>query len=546
MKAGYPVSDTMKLPAILQIGIVSLKHDFMMKKFLLILLAVFTLISCSKEFLDENTKGLMLPPDSFRTKEELEKWVNGTYGLLNLMFNDPREFMFYLGGDDVTADPGTDPPNYIVFDVFSPGINWVSYNSIRMWAACYKTIKQTNTIILNVNESDINQKIPEIYKKRALGQAYFVRALTYYFLARIWGEVPLITDLDVSYSLKKSSFKEIFDLIISDLKKAEILLPETWKNDPGATELEKTTYYARPSAGSAKALLASVYLTMAGYPLKETSNYALAAAKAKEVIDKKTIYGYNLMTDYADLWLNANNLNSETVFGCFYNHLYENWKDDPDGSLASLNMVCPLVYKPVDFGGWGNIFAELAFFREFPSGPRKNATFLTEAKKSPEDPVVNWQQFRRKHPHYKKWLDVEGFSYDYISKYIDWRSSRTMMIIRYAEVLLVYAEAKAMSDGPDASAYASINEVRNRAGLPDLNPGLAATAFRDSVINERKWEFAGNEPNSRWFDMVRTETVEAATMKRDPQEFPLQNQPDKSFYFTPIPQEEKSLNPNLK
>ena len=110
-----------------------------------------------------------------------------------------------------------------------------------------------------------------------------------------------------------------------------------------------------------------------------------------------------------------------------------------------------------------------------------------------------------------------------------------MMIIRYAEVLLIYAESKSMSGGPDASAYEAINLVRNRAGLSDLVPGLTATAFRDSVINERKWEFAGNEPNSRWFDMVRTETVEEATFKRDPLESALMSQPDKSFYFAPVP-----------
>jgi len=517
-----------------------------MNNYIVVILISFCFSSCSNDFLDEKDYGLIRPSGSFETTEELERWVTGTYGLLNLMFNDPREYMFYLGGDDVTADPGKDPPNYLVFDVFSPGINWVSYVTRQMWSACYKTIKQTNTIILNVNESDINQKIPEIHKKRALGQAYFIRALTYYFLVRIWGEIPLITDLNVSYSLKKSSYKEIYDMIVSDLKKAELLLPDKWNNDPDANELEKITYYARATAGSAKALLASVYLTMSGYPLKETSDYALAAAKAKEVIDNSNIYGYDLMTDFADLWLNANNINRETVFGCFYNHLYENWAVDPDGSLASLNMVCPLVYKPVDFGGWGDIFTELSFFREFPSGPRKNATFLTEARMSPSDTIITWQDFRNKHPHYKKWLDVEGFTTDNIGLYIDWRSSRTVMIIRYAEVLLIYAEAKAMSDGPDASAYEAVNLVRNRAGLPDLTPGLAAIAFRDSVINERKWEFAGNEPNSRWFDMVRTETVEAATLKRDIKEVPLANQPDKSYYFTPIPQEERYLNNNLK
>ncbi len=111
--------------------------------------------------------------------------------------------------------------------------------------------------------------------------------------------------------------------------------------------------------------------------------------------------------------------------------------------------------------------------------------------------------------------------------------------------MLVYAEAKAMSDGPDALAYTCVNRVKSRAGLPDLTPGLTATAFRDSVIMERKWEFAGNEPCARWQDMVRTETVESATAKRDPKEIPLVNQPSKELYFAPIPSVDRVLNPNM-
>jgi hypothetical protein len=132
-----------------------------------------------------------------------------------------------------------------------------------------------------------------------------------------------------------------------------------------------------------------------------------------------------------------------------------------------------------------------------------------------------------------------------MSAYIDWWSSRTVQVIRYAEVLLVYAEAKAMSGGPDALAYQCLNRVRNRAGLENVPAGLSNTTFRDMVIDERKWEFAGMEPNARWYDMVRTETVESATAKRDPAEEPLRNQPNKDRYFAPIPSRELELNPNL-
>ena len=93
--------------------------------------------------------------------------------------------------------------------------------------------------------------------------------------------------------------------------------------------------------------------------------------------------------------------------------------------------------------------------------------------------------------------------------YNDWTSSRTTIAMRYAEVLLIYAEAQAMASSPDATAYAAINQVRTRAGLPNLESGLSQTAFRDAVIAERSWEFAGIEANgSNWFDLVRTETVE--------------------------------------
>jgi len=129
--------------------------------------------------------------------------------------------------------------------------------------------------------------------------------------------------------------------------------------------------------------------------------------------------------------------------------------------------------------------------------------------------------------------------------YIDWWGSRTVQVVRYAEVLLIYAEAKAMSGGPDALAYTCLNRVRTRAGLENVPSGLSGVAFRDKVVEERKWEFAGLEPCSRWFDMVRTETVESATAKRDPADIKLVNQPSKERYFSPIPQRDRSLNPNL-
>jgi hypothetical protein len=239
--------------------------------------------------------------------------------------------------------------------------------------------------------------------------------------------------------------------------------------------------------------------------------------------------------------------NAEDVFACHFNTDAGDWSDN--GTSSNGNMWAPSSGFPENLGGWSDFFAELNFFNEFPDGPRKDATFLTKGQKTPKDAVIGWQNFTGAHPYYKKMVDMPGFDETNMGNYINWWSSRTVQVIRYAEVLLIYAEAEAMSAGPDDLAYKCLNRVRNRAGLASVETGLSATAFRDKVLDERKWEFAGMEPCCRWFDMVRTETVASATAKRNASEVPLVNKPDDNshaYYFAPIPEKDVLLNPNLK
>jgi hypothetical protein len=133
-------------------------------------------------------------------------------------------------------------------------------------------------------------------------------------------------------------------------------------------------------------------------------------------------------------------------------------------------------------------------------------------------------------------------------------------IIRYPMVLLDYAEASAMAAGaPTVDSYAAINKVRTRAGLPDLTTGLSATQFRDSVVYERAYEFAG-ENGIRWFDIVRLQLLPQVIAARDTAtlryghygsiiENPI---PEKYIadpshaYLAPIPKSEMDLNPAWK
>jgi hypothetical protein len=519
-----------------------------MKKYISFLLLAGILFSCSKDFLEEKTFGLIRPSDYFTTVSDLEKCVNALYSNNNLMYNESGALVACMGGDDVTTQSGGNKGGYLQFDTFN-----AQDNNDRLktaWNGAYGAIKQANVILLNIDKFVEPADQPELLKdqkNRALGQSYFIRALAYFNLVRIYGQVPIVTELEANYDVKKASFEDIYALIISDLQKAETLVPVDYKTATNASDMEKNSSYARANTGAVKALMASVYLSMAGYPLKDASKYALAAQKAKEVIDNESNYGYKLLTNYADLWKWQNGWlstgNAEDVFACYFNHTAGDWSDG--GTWSNGNMNAPLAFFPENFGGWSDAFAELTFFNEFPAGPRKDATFITSGQKTPTDPVITWQNFAYKHPYYNKYTDAPGYDPTNMGAWIDWWSSRTVQVIRYAEVLLVYAEAKAMSGGPDALAYTCLNRVRNRAGLDNAPAGLGGTAFRDMVVTERKWEFAGLEPCARWFDMVRTETVESATAKRDAAEIPLTKQPTKDNYFAPVPSGDRVLNPNL-
>jgi hypothetical protein len=282
---------------------------------------------------------------------------------------------------------------------------------------------------------------------------------------------------------------------------------------------------------------------MAGWPLKQTNYYALAAQKAKEVIDNSSTWGYALLPNFADLWKKESKYNSETVFGCYFNAQVPNAFENNSGNARPLSFVAE------EEGGWGDGYGEINFYKNFPAGPRKDATYQSKYYVN-NDPnsVVDWTQTIKRHPFFSKYRNDE--SYNAAKHYNDsWIDGRTVYMIRYAEVLLTYAEAQSMAASADATAYDAINQVRRRAGLNDLTAGLSQQDFRDSVLAEKGWEFAGVEPGgARWFDLIRTETAGKANSNRDPSEDALKNIPDDAshtYYWAPIPVQDQQLNPNF-
>lgn len=504
--------------------IIRKNYIVMRKSLVYILMVVAFLTACSDSFLDEDPKGQLTSDGFFKSAEDLELGLVAMYSKVNVLYNESQFATVLFGGDDITTRSGSNKEPFRQFDLFraTNDNNWMATH----WSLAYGAVWAANNIIVNYeNATDATEE----ERKLAAGQAYFIRALSYFYLVRGWNEIPLITSLEVNLEIEKSSPDKVYEVIVQDLKYAEEYLPVVW------TGIKKGV---APTKGAAKAQLASVYLTMAGYPIKDDSKYALAAQKAKEVMNDANKYGYRLLDNFADLWTREQ-FNDEIVFGLFYDRNIAPW------TWTNGNMRAPLASKPEEEGGWDDYFAEINFFNKFPEGPRKEATFQTVIRPDAET-TLNWTEGVQKHPYYKKMRDMDGYDPEQPWAYVDWWSSRTNIVIRYAEVLLIYAEAQAMATNPDQSTYDAVNAVRNRAGLDDLPEELSKLDFRDAVVMERAWEFAGAEINAaRWYDLVRLERVEEAAADRHESELPILNPPTKDDYFAPIPIGEILINPNL-
>jgi len=486
-----------------------------MKKYCFLLITIL-LGSCSSEFLDINPKGALYAESFYATADDLDMAVTGMYERLSRWTEYSNDLVYCTAGNDKTSQFD----NWQEVDVFdTEGDN---SEMATTWAELYVVINAANELLDRYQSADATEE----KKNVNAAQAHFFRAFCYFMLVRAYNEIPFYTSSSqVSTDLELSDSKEIYEQIISDLKIAETDLPDNWDSDSERAGVAVTN-------GAAKALLAYVYLCEAGYPVKKEGAYALAAAKAKEVMDGASTWGYRLMDNIADLYSKDYN--------------YENYACD-EVIFATFNedeYSCPLASFPSEFGGWDVYYAEISFFEDYPAGVRKDAVFQWEFPQE-DGTTKHYTEMNSKHPYYKQYWDGK-LDWDAMWEGMDWQNSRPQVALTYSNNLLVYAEAKAMSDGVDASAYKALNDIRKRAGLSDIATGLTAEQFRDSVVRERSWEFCGGyyciDP---WYDLVRLERVEESINNRNAAENPIVNTVSKDSYFAPYPENDALKNPNL-
>ena len=484
------------------------------KTFTLIASLLFV-FSCSD--LEEDRSGI-LSLDNLQSEADLLAALTPVYKQLQSAYRGFRIRTNTFGSDDLTTWWGGNKAPLRVFDGFNYGngenadINWLDYD----WKEFWKLIYHANSLVEGLKTSTA----PDASKAVIEAEARSLRAIAYLSLVKVYGNLPIILDgMTPTGDEQRATVLENYQHIEADLLYAEANLPAS-----GAT-----ANVGRVSSSVAKTALADLYLTWAGWPVKDTSKNALAATKAKDVIDM----GYHSLLPIDQLWSMENANSRESILSAQYS------KDE--GNTGNQMPAATSFHMA---RGWSDMYPELQFFRDFPEGARKDATFVTDIPnrgfsggkiitKTP--PTQEWSIAQRFHPMYGKWTKSEDLTVG--PRTIGFRAQE---VYRYSEVLLIYAEAKAASGSMDASALEALNQVKRRAAGLDPNTADASVDVTNATVNdivtEKGWELAGE--NKRWFDLIRTETLEDAIAKRDPNEqVPLVRQPTKDQYITPLPAE---------
>lgn len=543
-----------------------------------------TTTSCS-DFLDEDPKGQMSEANVFKSQADLDASIHTIYEKLNQTQSWTNPMYPQWQGDDMTANPSSNKQAVAALDVFSS--DGANKGVTGAWDQHFALIKACNWVIENASKTPTSQTEINI----ALGNAHFWRAYAYFYLVRVFGPLPMVLKTDPSATnVAPSSVEEIYNLIVEDLKKAEGWLPTSYTTAPRNHD----GVDAWVTKQATQSTLAAVYMAMAGYPLnKGKEYYALAASKAKEVIDANGTYGFYNDADWSHVYSMGHNYNKETILGIDNNWNSGSW--DHDSELTS---CCR--FEGLGDGGWGDAWGEIAFWKRYPEGPRKDAVYapkITFQDGATITKVCNWWDLDAEgkpvveayHPMFAIYtvncdgdnLAKEKFApYNYLEpNYTNMTNGRRHRLIRYSELLLWYAESAARSGASDLSVAKNyLREVRKRAvtdyenvtlsdGTKVAIANMTADQLADACYIEHGWEVAG-----QWTQMVtrRADELRMNELKKN-FDFRVANKPvvvavengkeytakesvpvvkstwagDESIYC-PYPTTEVEKNPNLK
>ncbi len=439
------------------------------KNFIIILI-VLLLQSCSEGFIDLAPQSDINSSSFYKSKEDINLAVNAAYTKLRSsgMFNSSLFLFGEMRSDNTEASwlPGN---SFDTESVYLFTMNSANPNLNNVWNDMYNMILRCNVILDRIDPVTMDETLKNRYK----GEVSFLRGLTYFYLVQLFGGVPLITHettVQEAYKFGRASVDEIYTQIISDLKNAEGWLLDSYSgNDIG-----------RATSGSAQGILGKVYLTKKDYP------------NAKTYLEKVMAKGYSLLPNYAHLWDLQHENSKESIFEVQYK------KGGTGTGSPFANTFAPR--------GSGNIVVAVG------------STGSSNAPTADMEGAYEAGDLRKNLSMKSGFTDSKGkfVAMRYTIKYMDvpftdGDSDNNWPVLRYADVLLMYAEVlNELGFQATGQAFDLLNQIRQRAGIPaktanNLDPKYRVAnqqEFRLAIEQERRVELAFED--HRWFDLLRT------------------------------------------
>jgi starch-binding outer membrane protein, SusD/RagB family len=463
---------------------------FMKTRNIKIALSVLVVWTISLSFQGCKESNLDLEPKAeteasfFKDDYQFMRAIIGTYAKLTDIFwfnnNNPRHYVWMLPGDDLTTRGGYFSESFNGVVVSEDGLN-------DLWTAYYRIISRANVILEKIEEApnDPGTHITTQTTEWVKGEALFLRSLMYYKLWNLWGTAPLINKRIKDLASSKnpnSTGTQLLDQAIEDLTLAAALLPGEWES----------IYIGRATKEAANGLLGKCLVFRACYNMKTNAGSAATDyTSAIEAFNKITTR--SLVANYADNFSYATENNSESLFEwqAGIQEGFENiWLNNDFGQNMSMHSY------------WGFFNCEWSFWAGTPFYPTKKIIAAFE----PGDPRIDESYVATDDERY------DGFQWVKYTKNIGPMgltvSANNPRILRYADVLLLKAEAILQSGGTKSDAIGLINQVRTRARGAGTIPADLSTSESDPqvimqwIMDERFRELSG-EDDHRWFDLKR-------------------------------------------
>lgn len=489
--------------------------------------------SCT-DFLEENPKSDFTQENYFQTINQAKTAVDGAYERLRALQaydgygEAPWVTLELLCGHATTLGQSTYNNGYIRH---TTGTNSPSFKNI--WEGFYEGIADCNLCITGMQPLKGDTK-------SLLGEVYALRALYYYYLVRLYGDIPLILEPVTSDSEnlypERTAKEEVFASILDDLRKAE---------ESGLPATDRT---GKVSLGLVKTLMADVYQYMAGAPLnKGAEYYKLAYEKAKEVLDQSYCVSpaspnyqagaaasawYSLFDSYEKLHDDENKNKGELIFQIQYK------EGITTNQITSL--VVPTMKQIIKiYDEFGALMPTWDFYHSYEKGDKrteeKEMFFTKDGHRDDKTNIIEFGQ-----PALYKYYDIEG-------ALKTGQCDINFTLYRLPEVMFIYAESYTQANGaPDQLAYDLVNAIRSRANLAPL-AGLSKEEFLQAVWVERAHELCFE--NKDYFDIQRTRKAYNVKSGRYEAYDSFASESgvtfDEKYLLWPIPSTETDANPKL-